>query len=287
MTTTLGSYEVGEILGRGSMGEVHRGVRIGSEDQLAVKILRSELVADPEVLARFLQERSMLCSLVHPNLVRVRDLVVEGGSAAIVMDLVDGSDLRRMLTEKGTLAPAVAADLVGQILSALATVHAAGIVHRDIKPENILVGTDGEVRLTDFGIARLTHGPSLTRMTGLIGTPEYLAPELAEREHATTAADIYATGVLFYELLTGFTPFAGGHPVAVLRRHLEDDPARPDGVPDALWNLLTDMLAKDPTAGPPPKRRSDVSRRSSPTSKDSLHLPRHAPSARTTSRRRR
>lgn len=250
MTTTLGSYELGELLGRGSMGEVHRGIRIGSDDQIAVKVLRSELVADPEVLARFLQERSMLCSLVHPNLVRVHDLVVEGGSAAIVMDLVDGSDLRRMLNESGTLPPAVAAQFVVQILSALATVHAAGIVHRDIKPENVLVGSSGEVRLTDFGIARLTDGPSLTRMTGLIGTPEYLAPELAEHEHATPSADVYATGILFYELLTGFTPFAGGHPVAVLRRHIEDEPPRPVGVPDELWGLLASMLAKDPTDRP-------------------------------------
>ena len=106
------------------------------------------------------------------------------------------------------------------------------------------------MHLTDFGIARLTHGPALTRLTGLIGTPEYLAPELAEREHATPAADVYASGIVLYELLTGFTPFAGGHPVAVLRRHIEDAPRRPDGLPDPLWSLLSAMLEKDPTRRP-------------------------------------
>ena len=250
MTTTLGSYELGELLGRGAMGAVHRATRTGSGDQIAVKVLRPELAADPELIARFVQERSVLCGLTHPNLVRVHDLVVEGGCAAIVMDLVDGSDLRQLLNQQGTLPPSDAARLVIELLSALTAVHASGIVHRDIKPENVLVGSDGGVRLTDFGIARLAHGPSLTRMSGLIGTPEYLAPELAEREHATPAADVYATGIVLYELLTGFTPFSGGHPVAVLRRHIDEDPPRPAGIPDALWDLLAAMLAKDPTARP-------------------------------------
>jgi len=249
-TTTLGSYELGEVLGRGAMGEVHRAARNGSDDQIAVKVLRPELAADPELIARFLQERSILCSLEHPNLVRVHDLVVEGGSAAIVMDLVEGSNLRQVLNEAGTLAPAEAARLIGELLLALGAVHAIGIVHRDVKPENVLIGSDGELRLTDFGIARLARGPSLTRMSGLIGTPEYLAPELAEREHATPAADVYAVGILFYELLSGFTPFCGGHPVAVLRRHIEEAPPRLAGIPDDLWDLLASMLAKEPTTRP-------------------------------------
>ena len=249
-TTTLGSYELGDVLGRGAMGEVRRAVRAGSTEGLAVKVLRPELSEDPELIARFVQERTVLCSLHHPNLVRVHDLVIEGGSAVIVMDLVDGLNLRQLLKERGTLPAAEAARVVSELLSALSVVHGKGIVHRDIKPENVLVGPTGEVHLTDFGIARLAQGPSLTRVTGLIGTPDYLAPELANHEHAAPAADIYATGILFYELLTGFTPFSGVHPVAVLRRHLEEDPPRPDGIPDDLWGLLAEMLAKGPDARP-------------------------------------
>jgi serine/threonine protein kinase len=250
VVTTLGSYELGEVLGRGAMGEVHRAVRAGSAEAVAVKVLRPELAGDPELIARFVQERTVLRSLEHPNLVRVRDLVVESGSAGIVMDLIDGLDVRKFLRNCGTLPPAEAARIVGELASALEVVHSKGVVHRDIKPENVLLDPDGGVRLTDFGIARLVHGPSLTRITGLIGTPEYLAPELAERDHATAASDVYATGILLYELLSGFTPFSGGHPVAVLRRHIEQDPTRPEGLPYELWDLVAAMLAKSPARRP-------------------------------------
>ena len=225
-------------------------VQVGSGDEVAIKVFRPELADDPELITRFVQERSALCGLYHPNLVRVHDLVIEGGSAAIVMDLVVGTDLRAVLGRHGTLPPAEATKIVSEVLSALAVVHAKGIVHRDIKPENILLGVAGEVRLTDFGIARLSQGPSLTRLSGLIGTPDYMAPELAEGHRAEPSADIYATGIVLYELLTGSTPFTGGHPVAVLRRHIEAPPPRPDGVPDELWDVVATMLDKDPEGRP-------------------------------------
>ncbi len=166
------------------------------------------------------------------------------------MDLVSGTDLRRELTARGTFAPSAAVQLIAKLLDALAAVHAIEVVHRDVKPENILLDTEGSPRLTDFGIARLTHGPTLTKLTGLIGTPEYLAPELAERDHATPAADVYSAGIVLYEMLTGFTPFSGGHPVAVLRRHLEEIAVQPKGLPTALWNEITPMLAKNPHERP-------------------------------------
>jgi serine/threonine protein kinase len=250
VTTKLGSYELGTVLGRGAMGVVYQATSTSSRTPVAVKTLRPELAADPDLIARFIRERSILCEVVHPNLVQVRDLVVEGGSAAIVMDLVPGSDLRRILKERGTVPPAEAAHLVQQLMCALEAVHTGGIVHRDVKPENVLIGSDGMLRLSDFGIARLTHGPSLTRMSGLIGTPEYLAPELADGMTPTPAADIYAVGILFYELLTGFTPFSGGLPVAVLRRHLDETPPRPENLPDQLWQLIAAMLHKRPEDRP-------------------------------------
>jgi len=232
------------------MGEVRCATRNGSDNEVAVKVLRPELVDDPILIARFLQERDVLCSLDHPNLVRVRDLIVEGGSAAIVMDLVDGSDLRRELVRVGTLSPEDAATLVIEVLNALRAVHEIGVVHRDVKPENLLLGSDGEVRLTDFGIAKLAEGTIPTQLDGYVGTPDYLAPELATHDHATPAADVYSTGVVFYELLTGHTPFGGGHPIAVLRRHIEVPVPRPEGLPDPLWRLLAAMLEKEPADRP-------------------------------------
>ena len=250
-TTTLGSYELGEVLGRGAMGEVHRAVRNGSDEQIAVKVLRPELAADPELIARFLQERSILCGLEHPNLVRVHDLVVEGGSAAIVMDLVDGANLREVLNECRHLGPRRRRPAHRRA----ALGPGGGPRHRDRAPRHQarerargLRRRVAAHRLWDRPVS--ARGPSLTRMSGLIGTPEYLAPELAEREHATAAADVYAAGILLYELLSGFTPFCGGHPVAVLRRHIEEAPPRLVGIPDDLWDLLAAMLAKEPPARP-------------------------------------
>jgi len=250
----LGSrYVLQGLLGRGAMGQVFRGSVRGSDASVAVKVLKPELVSDPDVVARFFQERSILTSIDHPNVVRVSDLVVEGETLGIVMDLVEGPDLRRVLREQGTLAPADAVEVVCQLLDGLAAVHAAGIVHRDVKPENMLVDVAGgvsRVRLTDFGVARLTYGGSLTKLSSLIGTPEYMAPEIADHDSGAPAADLYSVGVVLYELLCGRTPFAGGHPMAVLRRHIEQPPSPIPGLPAPLWAQLEVLLAKDPAARP-------------------------------------
>jgi hypothetical protein len=236
------------------MGTVWRASTLADRTPLAVKILRPELSADPEAVTRFVRERSILTSLRHPHLVQVRDLVVEGETLAIVMDLVGGGDLRRRLAAEGTLAPGPACALLSQVLGGLTVIHQAGVAHRDLKPENVLLDSGGSAqpvaKLSDFGVARIVHGQSLTRLTGLIGTPEYMAPELAEREHGGPEADIYAAGILLYELLLGRTPFSGGHPVAVLRRHLEQPPHLPPSVPDELRELLAVLLAKQPPARP-------------------------------------
>jgi serine/threonine-protein kinase len=254
MTKSLGSrYVLHEALGRGAMGQVFAGSIRPAGEPVAIKILRPELVSDPEIVARFVRERTILTSVDDPHVVRVVDLVVEGDTLGIVMELVRGPDLRRHLLSRRTVPPAEALHLTGQLLRGMAAVHAVGVIHRDIKPENVLVDTaDGQTRLklTDFGVARLSYGGSLTRLSGVIGTPEYMAPELAEHNHGTPAADVYSAGIVLYEMLCGRTPFAGGHPLAVLRRHADQPPPPIPGVPPALWDLIAWMLAKDPASRP-------------------------------------
>jgi Protein kinase domain len=254
VNTPLGSrYVLHDVLGRGAMGQVFRGSVRGSGVPVAVKVLKPELVSDTEVVARFFRERSILTSIDHPNVAKVLDLVVEGETLGIVMELVEGQDLRRYLRARGTLPPAEAVYLVGQLLQGLAAVHAAGIVHRDVKPENVLVSmAQGQMtlKLTDFGVSRLSYGASLTKITSLIGTPEYMAPELADHDRATDAADLYSAGIVLYEMLAGRTPFAGGHPLAVLRRQADQPPPPIPGVPGDLWAQIESLLAKDPGSRP-------------------------------------
>jgi serine/threonine protein kinase len=235
------------------MGEVFSGTVRESGAPVAVKVLRAELVADAEVVSRFVRERSILTSISHPNVVQVIDLVVEGDTLGIVMELVRGRDLRRTLAEDQTHPPIAAARLFRQLLEGLKAVHAAGVLHRDIKLENILLDFSGsrmQVKLTDFGIARLTYGTALTRTTGLIGTPEYMAPETAQHGAATFASDLYSAGIVLYEMLAGRTPFGGGPPLTVLRRQAEEPPPLIPGLPSRLWAYLESLLAKDPAARP-------------------------------------
>jgi hypothetical protein len=254
MNRPLGSrYILYEALGRGAMGEVFRGTVRSSGAAVAVKLLKPELVSDPEIVGRFVQERSILTSIDHPNVAKVLDLVVEGETLGIVMELVEGQDLRRYLRVHRTLPPAEAVYLVGQLLQGLTAVHAGGVVHRDVKPENVLISRiRGRVilKLTDFGVSRLSYGASLTKMTSLIGTPEYMAPELADHDSATPATDLYSAGIVLYEMLAGRTPFAGGYPLAVLRRQVEQPPPPIPGAPAELWAQIESLLAKDPRSRP-------------------------------------
>ncbi|GLW06473.1 hypothetical protein Misp01_16030 [Microtetraspora sp. NBRC 13810] len=234
------------------MGTVWRARARDTGEIVAVKLLRDSLSGDPDLVLRFVQERNVLRTLRHPNVITMRDFVVEGDCLALVMDLVDGGDLHRLLTRRGTLPPAEAAALMIQVADALTAAHAEGVVHRDVKPANILVeaGT-GRVRLSDFGVARIVHGPRLTQTTSIIGTPTYLPPEVAEGRPPTAAMDVYATGLILYELLAGRPPFTGDHPMAVLRQHATAAPKRLPGMPDALWSVIIQCIAKDPAARPP------------------------------------
>ncbi|MGW4804808.1 protein kinase domain-containing protein [Kitasatospora sp. NPDC004272] len=258
-------YVLEEGLGRGATGTVWRG-RVREDaavpglvpgQAVAVKVLREELAADPDVVMRFLRERSVLLRLSHPNIVRTRDLVVEGELLALVMDLVDGPDLYRYLRESGPLSPIAGSLLMAQIADALAASHADGIVHRDLKPANVLLATlavDGDERmhpmLTDFGIARLADSPGITRTHEFVGTPAYVAPESAEGRPQTAAVDVYGAGIMLYELVTGRPPFRGDNPMAVLQAHLAQEPQRPGSMPEPLWTVVERCLRKDPAQRP-------------------------------------
>ncbi|WIE75325.1 serine/threonine-protein kinase [Curtobacterium sp. MCSS17_007] len=249
------SYRLVDLLGTGATGEVWRAEHTATGEHVAAKLLRAELAADPAIVERFVRERTVLLGLQHPSIVRVRDLVVEGDRLAIVMDLVGGGSARDLLAGSGTLPPRDALTITAETLDALAAAHAQDVTHRDVKPDNVLLAAPwtpaatGEVRVSDFGIASVMADRQRTT-TGLLGTPQYMAPESISQGRSGPAADVYGAGVMLYELLAGRTPFAGpGTDFAVAYRHVTSDPPRLD-VPESLWSALATMLAKDPSARP-------------------------------------
>ncbi|MFE1249712.1 serine/threonine-protein kinase [Streptomyces sp. NPDC058735] len=255
MARKIGSrYTAHQILGRGSAGTVWLGE--GPDGPVAVKLLREDLASDEELVGRFVQERTALLGLEHPHVVSVRDLVVDGNDLALVMDLVRGTDLRTRLERDRRLAPEAAVAIAADVADGLAAAHAAGVVHRDVKPENVLLDMQGPLGpggshralLTDFGVAKLIDTPRRTRATKIIGTPDYLAPEIVEGLPPRASVDIYALATVLYEMLAGFTPFGGGHPGAVLRRHVTETVVPLPGIPDELWQLLVQCLAKAPAS---------------------------------------
>jgi serine/threonine-protein kinase len=254
------SYLLLEQIGSGGTGAVWRAVDKTTGEQVAIKLLREDLAAQPKVVRRFEQEQALLTALRHEHIVAARELLTLGGSLGIVLDLVPSGSLRDRLRRCGTLPPAEAASIVAQVASALARAHELGIVHRDLKPDNVLIhgddATDPEggggphALLTDFGLAHVLGSPALTTTGALMGTPNYLAPEIINGARPSPATDVYALGVLFYELIVGRPPYAGDSAGAVLRRHVEQTPPRPDGIPAPLWRLIRDCTRKNPDRRP-------------------------------------
>jgi beta-lactam-binding protein with PASTA domain/tRNA A-37 threonylcarbamoyl transferase component Bud32 len=249
-------YEIGGVLGRGGMAEVHRGrdLRLGRE--VAVKVLRHDLARDPSFQVRFRREAQAAASLNHPAIVAVydtgEDRTATGATPYIVMEYVEGDTLRDVLRREGRLHPERAMSLAADICGALDFSHRNGIVHRDVKPGNVMITPQGTVKVMDFGIARAVSdsAATMTSTAAVIGTAQYLSPEQARGEGVDARSDVYSMGCMLYELVTGAPPFTGDSPVAVAYQHVREDPRLPSSIareiPPELDAILLKAMSKNP-----------------------------------------
>ncbi|AWI28021.1 Stk1 family PASTA domain-containing Ser/Thr kinase [Streptomyces sp. ICN441] len=248
-----GRYRVDARIAVGGMATVYRAVDTRLDRLVALKVMHPALAADASFVERFIREAKSVARLSHPNVVGVYDQGAQGAYVYLAMEYVAGCTLRDVLRERGALRPRAALDILEPVLAALGAAHRAGFVHRDMKPENVLIGDDGRVKVADFGLVRAVG--SVTSSTGsLLGTVSYLAPEQIQSGTADTRADVYACGVVLYEMLTGAKPHSGDTPAQVLYRHLGEDVPPPSaavpGLAPELDGLVAAATARDPESRP-------------------------------------
>jgi len=243
-----GRYRILGFLGRGGMGMVYRAHDTTLDETVAIKVLRPDFAQDPAMAARFRTEIKLARKVRHRNVCAIHDYGEERGLLYISMELVEGVDLKRVLKERGALPVEEAFDLAIQIAEGLQAVHEAGIIHRDLKTPNIMVDPRRVARLMDFGIAKRQEGGGASTATGqVLGTPEYMSPEQAQGQRVDFRSDVYALGVVIYEIFTGDVPFRGATPISTILKHLHDPPPIDTAkVPDPLRPVLRRALAKDP-----------------------------------------
>jgi eukaryotic-like serine/threonine-protein kinase len=249
--STLGDrYEILQLLGQGGMGAVYKARDIELDRMVALKLIRPDLASHPEILRRFKQELILAREVTHRNVIRIYDLGQASGLRYITMEYVEGRDLRALLREKGKLTPEEAIPMFLQIAAALEAAHHAGVVHRDLKPQNILVDKDGRVYVMDFGVARSLETPGMTQTGALMGTPEYMSPEQAKGMKADARSDLFSLGIIFYEMLSGVSPFKADTAMATMFKRTQERalPLAQTGndIPAFLSDIVSKCLEIDP-----------------------------------------
>jgi eukaryotic-like serine/threonine-protein kinase len=249
-TVLADRFEILQLLGQGGMGAVYKARDTELERLVALKLIRPDLASHPEILRRFKQELILAREVTHRNVIRIFDLGQAHGIKFITMEYVEGRDLRGLLQEKGKMTAEEAVPIVIQIASALDAAHTAGVVHRDLKPQNTMVDKDGRVYVMDFGIARSLETPGMTQTGALMGTPEYMSPEQAKGEKVDARSDLFALGIIFYEMLTGTSPFKAETAMATMFKRTKER-ATPlsqlnIGAPGVISDIVTKCLEMEP-----------------------------------------
>ncbi|WP_453984280.1 protein kinase domain-containing protein [Brevibacterium casei] len=245
-------YRIDAKIARGGMAMVYRGTDLRLDREIAIKVMHEHLISDETFVERFRREAINAGRLTHPNLVAIHDQARDGDIVYLVMEHLPSVTLRRELKHRGSFTPRQAIVVLDAILAALEAVHSTGIIHRDLKPDNVLLGTDGQVKLADFGLARAVTSATTTKT--LIGTVGYVAPELVTRAGADARTDLYTVGIMFYEMLTGTQPYTDDVPIQVAYRHVHDTVPPPservDGISPLLDALVLWATSKDPEDRP-------------------------------------
>ena len=246
-------YRLLSPLGAGGMAVVYKAQDLALGRLVAVKILREPLTGDPDFLARFQQEARSAANLAHPNIVTVHDFGRDGGRNYIVMEYIEGKDLKTLIKEGAPFKVDRALDIAIQICAGIGYAHRSGLVHCDVKPQNILVTPDGRVKVTDFGIAKALASLQPGETTDIVwGSPQYYSPEQAAGEMPTPASDVYSIGVVMYEMLAGRLPFVASTQPALAMMHLRDEPPRltlfNPALPETLERIVHKVMAKEPSA---------------------------------------
>ncbi|RVW05885.1 Stk1 family PASTA domain-containing Ser/Thr kinase [Rhodococcus xishaensis] len=243
-------YRIDAPIARGGMSMVYRGMDLRLDRPVAIKVMDPQFAADPQFLARFEFEARAVARLNHPGLVGVHDQGSDGAHAFLVMELVEGGTLRELLRERGPMPPHAVVAVARPVLEALAVAHRAGLVHRDIKPENVLISHAGDVKIADFGLVRAIAASNTTSRSVILGTAQYLSPEQVTTGTADPRSDVYAAGVLLFEMLTGTAPFTGDTSLSIAYQRIDNDVPEPsgliEGVPPEFDELVVRATERDP-----------------------------------------